>query len=292
MDNLIRDYIDFLSIEKRHSPNTVASYRRDIMKFRRAFHGVSLGTITNSDIRSFLLKLKQEGLASRSIARCLASIKSFFKFLLTEKHIEENVVEILESPKLWRKLPGVVSSREVDSLLACPDTRTPLGLRDRAMLEVLYATGLRVSELVSLKTTDVNLQVGYVRSLGKGSKERLVPMGDAARAAVEDYLQGGRAALLKGHAVGELFVSRRRHKMTRQCFWQIIKGYARRAGIKISVSPHTLRHAFATHLLERGADLRSVQQMLGHADISTTQIYTHVLQRRMREVHQRHHPRP
>jgi len=291
MDDLIRDYIDFLSVEKRHSPNTVASYRRDIMKFYRQFQDVPLNSVINSDIRAFLLKLKQEGLSARSIARCLASIKSFFRYLYAEKHIEENVVEILESPKLWKKLPGVISMREVDLLLACPDSRTPIGLRDRAMLEVLYATGLRVSELVSLKATDVNLQMGYVRSLGKGSKERLVPMGDAACAAVQDYLQQGRAALLKGRTAAEIFISRRRSKMTRQCFWQIIKAYARRAGIKAPVSPHAIRHAFATHLLERGADLRSVQQMLGHADISTTQIYTHVLHKHMRDVHQKHHPR-
>lgn len=292
MEGLLRDYIDFISIEKRHSPNTVASYRRDIMKFCREFHGISLNSITNSDISTFLLKLKQGGLSARSLARCLASMKSFFRFLYTEKHIEENVIETLESPKLWKKLPGVMSLREVDALLAGPDTSTTLGVRDRAMLEVLYATGLRVSELISLKTTDLNLQMGYIRSMGKGSKERLVPIGDAAKAAIEDYLERGRPLLLKGHSAAELFVTRLQGKMTRQYFWQIIKSYALRSGIKISVSPHTLRHAFATHLLERGADLRSVQQMLGHADISTTQIYTHVLQQRMRDIHEQFHPRP
>lgn len=292
MDSLVRDYIDFIAIEKRHSPNTVESYRRDIMKFCGEFRERSLNSITTSDITSFLMKLKQGGLSARSIARCLASLKSFFRFLCVEKHIDENVTEILGSSKQWRKLPGIMSLHEVDALLACPDTKTPLGVRDRAMLEILYAAGLRVSELVSLKCNDLNLEVGYLRSLGKGSKERLVPVGDAAKAAVRDYLLMSRPLLLKGRAVPELFVSQRRSKMTRQGFWKIIKQYARQAGIRIAVSPHTIRHAFATHLLERGADLRSVQQMLGHADISTTQIYTHVMQQRMRDIHEKYHPRP
>ncbi|MFQ5716289.1 MAG: site-specific tyrosine recombinase XerD [Nitrospinales bacterium] len=292
MKSLVRDYIDFISIEKRHSPNTVESYRRDLMKFCREFQGVSADSISNADIRSFLFKLKDEGLAARSIARCLASLKSFFRFLYIERHIKENVMDILESPKLWRKLPQVMSLEEVESLLACPNIAYPTGLRDRAMLEILYATGLRVTELVSLKTNGLNLQVGFLRVFGKGSKERVVPVGEAAKSAVEDYLLAGRPILAKGCNIPELFITRRKSGMTRQGFWKILKQYARQAGIKTPISPHTLRHAFATHLLGGGADLRSVQQMLGHADISTTQIYTHILQQRMRHIHDKFHPRP
>jgi integrase/recombinase XerD len=185
----------------------------------------------------------------------------------------------------------MVGLDEVEALLACPDPKTLLGVRDRAMLEVLYATGLRVSELVSLKSTDVDLEVGYIRSLGKGAKERVVPLGAVAIEAVQDYIDVARRVLLKGNTAHELFITRLGRKMTRQGFWKILKAYALKANIKTSVSPHTLRHAFATHLLERGADLRSVQEMLGHADISTTQIYTHILRDRMRKVHDKFHPR-
>lgn len=291
MDDLLREFTAFLSIEKRHSPNTVEGYRRDMVRFIRHFSGRPAGSLTTDDVRSFLIKLRKDGLSSASLARCLSSLKAFYKFLVGEKSVKENPVEILESPKLWRKLPEIMSVHEVDALLAVPGKNDCLGIRDRAMLEVLYASGLRVSELVSLKKSDLNLQVGYLRSLGKGSKERVVPMGETARAAVEDYLLRSRPALLKGRNAPEIFVTRRGGKMTRQGFWKILKRYASQANIKACISPHTLRHAFATHLLERGADLRSVQQMLGHSDISTTQIYTHILQERMRDIHDRFHPR-
>ena len=217
--------------------------------------------------------------------------QSFFNFLCSENYLKENPAEILESPKQWRKLPNVIGLDEVEALLACPDPKTVRGIRDKAMLEVLYATGLRVSELVSLKSSDVDLEVGYLRSLGKGSKERVVPMGAIALEAVQDYIDVARRVLLNGNTAHELFITRLGRKMTRQGFWKILKAYALKANIKTSVSPHTLRHAFATHLLERGAGLRSVQEMLGHADISTTQIYTHILQDRMRKVHDEFHPR-
>ncbi|MBI4382534.1 MAG: site-specific tyrosine recombinase XerD [Nitrospinae bacterium] len=291
MDGILREFLSFLSIEKRHSRNTADGYRRDIVRFIAHFQGRDMGSITTDDIRTFMIALRKDGLSSASSARCLSSLKSFFRFLASEKYIKENPVEILESPRRWRKLPESLSLAEVDAILSLPDKNTPLGLRDRAMLEVLYATGVRVSELISLKKSDLNLQVGYLRAFGKGSKERVVPMGDAAREAVEDYLLRSRPHFLKGRNAVELFVTQRAAKMTRQGFWKILKRYARQANVKSAVSPHTLRHAFATHLLERGADLRSVQQMLGHSDISTTQIYTHILQERMREIHDKFHPR-
>ncbi|KMP12569.1 recombinase XerD [Candidatus Nitromaritima sp. SCGC AAA799-C22] len=291
MNERIREYADYLKIEKRQSPNTVAAYRRDIQRLASHHSAKKLEELTARDVRSFLLKLREEGLASSTVARCLSSVKSFYNFLFTENRIAENPAEIIESPRPWRKLPDVMSTSEVDVLLSAPDAETPAGLRDRAMLELLYATGLRVSELVTVKGSAVDLRVGYLRTLGKGSKERVVPLGDAAREAVESYQLSGRPALLKGRGCAELFVTRRGRGMTRQGFWKVLKQYVLKAGIKIPVSPHTLRHAFATHLLERGADLRSVQQMLGHSDISTTQIYTHILQERMREVHDQYHPR-
>ncbi len=291
MDDLIREFVEFTAVEKRQSPNTMISYRRDVSKFAHFISGRPVHSVTSSDIRSFLLKLQEEGLASSSISRQLSSLKSFFKFLVNEKYIQDNPAEILESPRPWRKLPDVLSMKEVERLMASTRNDSPEGCRDRAMLEVLYATGLRVSELVSLKTNDVDLQVGFLRSMGKGSKERVVPIGEMARQALKDYLLRIRPVLLKGRRAAEIFITRRGKKMTRQGFWKALKQYVRRAGIKARVSPHTLRHAFATHLLERGADLRSVQQMLGHSDISTTQIYTHILEERMREVHHRFHPR-
>lgn len=291
MQNILKNYTDFLKIEKRYSTNTVDAYYRDISRFLDFTGEKPLEAFDSTRIRSYLIKCLDEGRNSRSTARYLSSLKSFFNFLREENYIKENPAEILESPKLWRKLPNVIGLDEVEALLACPDPKTLQGIRDKAMLEVLYATGLRVSELVSLKVSDVDLQVGYLRSMGKGSKERVVPLGAIAQEAVQDYIDVARRVLLKGNTAHDLFITRRGSKMTRQGFWKILKAYALKANIKTSVSPHTLRHAFATHLLERGADLRSVQEMLGHADISTTQIYTHILQDRMRKVHDKFHPR-
>jgi integrase/recombinase XerD len=288
---ILKEYTDFLKIEKRHSPNTVEAYGRDISRFIDFNGDLPLATVDPAQIREFLLKCREEGQDSRSTARYLSSLKSFFKFLCEEGHLEVNPAEILESPKIWRKLPGFLSLVDVEALLACPDPKTLFGVRDKAMLEILYATGLRVSELVSLKLDDVDLEVGFLRSMGKGSKERVVPIGAVAQSAVQDYLLMARQVFLKGKTAHELFITRRGSKMSRQGFWKILKAYALKANISTSISPHTLRHAFATHLLERGADLRSVQEMLGHSDISTTQIYTHILEERMREVHDRFHPR-
>jgi integrase/recombinase XerD len=291
MEELVREFTEHLFVEKRHSPHTVDGYRRDISRFVSFQPEASLKSITPSDIREFLLSLHNQGLSSRSIARSLSSLKSFFKYLVEESLIGENPVETLETPKIWRKLPHTLSLSEVESLLNQPNTETPLGLRNKAMLEVLYATGVRVSELISLELNDLNLEVGFIRSYGKGGKERVIPLGEVAQSYLKVYLEQSRPRLVKNKSLPALFISRRKMPMTRQAFWKILKQYALKANISVPASPHTLRHAFATHLLERGADLRSVQQMLGHSDISTTQIYTHVVQKRMREVFDKCHPR-
>jgi len=291
MNEFISTYVDFLKIEKRQSPNTIASYQYDINYFASYLLDIKLNDVCTSDVRSFLIFLREKGLASSTVARFLSSIKSFYRYLVIEKLILDNPIEIIDSPRPWRKLPNVLSTEEIDTLIAAPDIKTSGGLRDLAMLELLYATGLRVTELISLKLSAVDLSVGYLRTLGKGSKERVVPFGDAAKIAIEEYILRVRPSLSKNTQSTDLFLTRRGTKMTRQGFWKILKKYITKAKISGNVSPHTLRHAFATHLLERGADLRSVQQMLGHSDISSTQIYTHILKERMREVHDRFHPR-
>ena len=292
MNKYVSEYTDYLKIEKRQSQNTLAAYRRDVNRFAKYLPNKRLDDAKISDVRSFLVFLRnEEGLAPSSVARCLSSLKSFYEYLSIENLISENPTETIASPRPWRKLPNVMSVEEVDALIAAPDINTLAGIRDLAMLELIYATGLRVSELVSLKMSAVDLEVGYLRSLGKGSKERVVPIGDVAKTAIESYVNNARPLFQKKRRSGDLFLTRRGNAMTRQGFWKIIKKYSIKAKIEGPVSPHALRHAFATHLLERGADLRSVQMMLGHSDISTTQIYTHVLRQRMREVHERFHPR-
>ena len=295
MKSLIQEFYDYLRIEKRNSPHTVSAYRRDLSRFSAEFAGQKVDSVTTANIRDFLISLREQGLSPASVARSLSSIKSFFKYLCQDKQFQDNPAEILETPKRWRKLPDVLSSEDVDNLLKCPDLESVLGLRDKAMLEILYASGLRVSELINLQVSQLDMQVGYLRTLGKGSKERIVPIGAMAKRGVENYILNSRPALISSRKDGgkpeELFVTRRGRGMTRQGFWKLLKGYVTQANIRANVSPHTLRHAFATHLLERGADLRSVQQMLGHSDISTTQIYTHILGKRMLEIHQQFHPR-
>ena len=295
METLIQEFSDYLRIEKRNSPHTVSAYRRDLIRFSTELSGKTVDSVTTANIRNFLILLRGQGMSTSSIARSLSSIKSFFKYLCQDNQLKNNPAIILETPKRWRKLPDVLSLEDVDKLLKGPDLDSKLGIRDKAMLEILYASGLRVSELVSLRVSQVNLEVGYVRTLGKGSKERIVPIGTLAKRAVENYISNSRRALISsrkdGRKADELFLTRRGLGMTRQGFWKILKGYVAKVNIKPSVSPHILRHAFATHLLERGADLRSVQQMLGHSDISTTQIYTHILGKRMLEIYQQFHPR-
>ncbi|QPJ63284.1 MAG: site-specific tyrosine recombinase XerD [Candidatus Nitronauta litoralis] len=288
----LKEFSDYLKIEKRYSPNTVSSYGRDVLRFLDAMKGKKVQDISQQDVRNYLLTLKNEGISTRSSARALCSIKAFFRYLETGGHLDSNPAQILESPKLWKKLPTVLSITDIESILNGPDVNTPRGLRDKAMLEVLYATGLRVSELVQLKVSNLNLEVGFLRTFGKGNKERIIPLGDQAQQLLKQYLESGRPKFLKEcEQTGDLFLSNRGKGMSRQMFWQIIRKYARSGNVQGAVSPHSVRHAFATHLLERGADLRSVQQMLGHSDISTTQIYTHVLKERMKDVFEQFHPR-
>lgn len=293
-DLILEEFVNYLTVERRLASNTIESYNRDIIRFlefisirgTNAIDGVKIDII-----RSYLKNLLENRLSSASMARHLASIKVFFRFLVSEKQLDEDPTSYLESPKLWSRIPKVLTLKEVDLLLNQPDIKTHLGLRDKAMLEVLYATGLRVSELISLKTNDINLQAGFLISAGKGSKERVVPIGESALLATEKYLANSRPQLLKGKNKPELFLNRFGKKMTRQAFWKTIKKYALSAEIKTDISPHSLRHSFATHMLAGGANLPAIQQMLGHADIATTQIYTHIMKDRLLEVYDKFHPK-
>jgi len=287
-------YLDYLTVERGLAPNTRASYSADLLKFLTYLKagGISdWSQVRYSEVMGFLSQSQEQGLAPRSRARMLSALRGFFKFMLRDSHLRESPVANLASPRLRRQLPVILSVAEVERLLARPNLELPLGQRDTAMLEVLYGTGLRVSELVSLTMGRVNLEVGFLVVLGKGSRERIVPAGEAATEAVRSYVKEARPLLLKGRTTETLFVTNRGAAMTRQGFWKLLKKYGHEAGLKKKLSPHILRHSFATHLLERGADLRSVQMMLGHADISTTQIYTHVARERLREVHKKYHPR-
>ena len=287
-------YLEYLTVERGLAANTRASYSADLLKFLTYLKDRGIGDwslVGYSEVMSFLSRSQEQGLAPRSRARLLSALRGFFKFMVRDSHLKENPVANLTSPRLRRQLPSVLSVTQVERLLAQPNTELPLGQRDAAMLELLYGTGLRVSELVTLTLGRVNLEVGFVVVLGKGSRERIVPAGEAATEAVRHYVLESRPRLLKGRMNETLFVSNRGTAMTRQGFWKLIKKYGREGGINKELTPHSLRHSFATHLLERGADLRSVQMMLGHADISTTQIYTHVARERLREVHKKYHPR-
>ena len=287
-------YLDYLTVEKGLAANTRASYSADLLKFLNYLkdHGIDdWSQVHFPEIMAFLSRTQEQGLAPRSRARLLSAMRSFFKFMVRDSHLKKSPVANLTSPRLRRQLPIVLSVAEVERLLAQPNANLPLGQRDAAMLELLYGTGLRVTELITLTVGRVNLEVGFLVAHGKGAKERIVPMGETATQAVQSYTLGSRPRLLKGRMSEILFVSNRGTAMTRQGFWKLLKKYGRQAGMEKSLSPHTLRHSFATHLLERGADLRSVQMMLGHADISTTQIYTHVARERLREVHKKYHPR-
>jgi len=294
MEELIEEFLGYLSIERGLSKNTLDSYKRDLKRFFGFLKAKGIGSIDNvtrQDITAFMLSEKDRSLSSNSIAREIACLKSFFKYLTGQNKIKENVISVIESPKLWKKLPSTLTLGEVEALLKAPDIRDLMGLRDRACLELMYATGMRVSELVNLKMDDLNMEVGFVKCFGKGSKERIVPFGSKAREYVGRYIEKARPVFLKKRISNFLFLSRLGRPMSRQAFWKTIKKYARLAGIKKDITPHTLRHSFATHILERGADLRVVQEMLGHADISTTQIYTHVNKDRLKFIHQKFHPR-
>jgi integrase/recombinase XerD len=280
-----RDYL----IAQTVSPHTRNAYLSDLLQCSE-LSAQPMPEWQNDDISDVLLKLTQQGKSPRSIARCLSALRSFYKFLREQKLRDDNPVALHKTPKLGRALPKDLSEADVEALIYAPDTNTALGLRDRAMFEVLYACGLRVSELINLRLDLINLKQGYLRVLGKGNKERLIPMGQVACEWVEKYLNEARPSLYKT-ATDYLFLTQHGGIMSRQNFWYAIKRYALQAGIQAELSPHTLRHAFATHLLNHGADLRVVQMLLGHSDLSTTQIYTHVAQVRMQQLHQQHHPR-
>lgn len=284
-------FFNYIRVEKGLSENTVSSYRRDLLKFAEFAEKRPLAEIDRDDVRKFMRRLYGQGLGARSVARHLVSLRNFFRFLLKEGRLQRDVTAEIDSPQVELRLPKHLALDEVESLLRQPDASTPAGLRDKAMLELLYATGMRVSELVGLRSADFDPNMGVLRCLGKGSKERLIPVGKSALAAVESYLHQGRSQLLKHGESPYLFLNQRGGRLSRVGFWKIISRYGRTAAIATPITPHVVRHSFATHLLERGADLRSIQLMLGHSDISTTQIYTHVIKERLKQVYQAYHPR-
>ena len=293
MDILADQFINYLRVEKGLSDNTVKAYSRDLVKFFDFLENRNISPLNVSrDEISEHFGMLGQNLSSRSVARNISSVKMFFRFLVSEGKIKTSPARLLDTPKLSRRLPGILNQNEIETLLSQPDVSKPKGQRDKAMLELLYATGLRVSELISVRISGINLEGGFVRTLGKGSKERIIPMGDKAVSAIKEYLSHGRLQLARGGNTPYLFLNVRGNQMTRQGFWKILKNYARTALIRKKITPHSIRHSFASHLLEGGADLRAVQIMLGHSDISTTQIYTHVTRERLKALHEKCHPRP
>jgi len=293
---VISSFLMHVRVEKGLSANTISAYRRDLNKFEEFARKrkLTLESVGRDDLVDFLASLYRQKLESRTVARQLVTLRNFFRFAQIQELIPEDPSINLESPKIRRHLPGYLRLEEVEKLLEQPDSQTPTGLRDRAMLEVLYSTGLRVSELIGLGVSDLDPKVGCVRCIGKGDKERIVPVGKKALGMVDKYLREGRPQLLRNAKASSgpaLFVNRRGVGLSRVGVWKILSAYGRRAGLRVALTPHMLRHSFATHLLERGADLRSVQLMLGHADISTTQIYTHVVEERLKQIYKAHHPR-
>jgi integrase/recombinase XerD len=294
MDQLLDQFLHYLVVEKGLSQNTIEAYSHGLTRFLDHLKGKKIQDVRDVgkfDVQGFLLVLRKKNLNTKSVVRDLAAIRGFFRFLIQEGILKTNPIEDLESPKVAKTLPEILSLKEIEQILEQPNLETPLGMRDRAMLEMLYATGMRVSELTHLPTHQLNLEGGYVLLYGKGSKERIVPIGSEAMKWVILYLQGARRALSKGKESGFLFINRSGKGMSRQRFWKSLKNYAKKAGLHKRITPHLLRHSFASHLLERGADLRSVQMMLGHVDISTTQIYTHVTGEKLKKVHRQYHPR-
>ena len=294
MYSLIDEYLNFMVVEKGASPNTMDGYSRDLIRYAKFLTErgtVVLGKIGTEDVVAYLTFLHSLGLAANSMNRSLAALRGFYKYLLREKKIDHTPLSHIELAKIWTRIPEVLSREEMASLLTQPGTETPADFRDAAMLELMYATGIRVSELIGLTLNSINWHVGYLVASGKGEKERIVPIGRTAYDSVKKYIEMARPLLLKGSGCNLLFLNRFGKGLSRQGFWKIVKGYAALAGLGKRVHPHTFRHSFASHLLEGGADLRSVQIMLGHADISTTQIYTHVTRDRLKEVHRRYHPR-
>jgi integrase/recombinase XerD len=285
-----RAFLDFCRVEKGLAANSISSYRTDLKRLRLELP-VPDADATPEHLSAYVQSLYNAGMSARSIARHVATLRNFYAFLAREGTIARDAAELLTPPRQWSTLPKYLNREEVERLIAAPSDSKPTGVRDRAMLELLYATGLRVSELCALELSGVERQVGVLRVLGKGNKHRIVPFGESAGEALDRYLREARGALLRGQASPSVFVTARGQAMTRQAFWILLKGYGRKAGITARLTPHVVRHSFATHLVEGGADLRSVQVMLGHADISTTQVYTHVARRRLRDVVDQHHPR-
>ena len=286
-----KSFLDFCRVEKGLSANSLSSYLIDLQRLTSWIAPAAVRDASAQDLGRYIESLYSDGLSARSIARHMTTLRNFYNFLTREGEIQANPTEFLIPPKQWSNLPKYMNRKEIDQLLSTPDAKKPTGLRDRAMLELLYATGLRVTELCRLELSNIERDSGVLRVTGKGNKQRLVPFGESAGDAVGQYLNEGRPALLKGRASRFLFVTARGGAMTRQGFWKLLGGHGKKAGIFRDLTPHVVRHSFATHLVEGGADLRSVQIMLGHADISTTQVYTHVARRRLREIVDQHHPR-
>ena len=294
MKEFIDEFMNYLSVERGLAHNTLLAYRRDLDKYIDYLSQKGLQTaaqVTQEHVSNFMFDLKKHDMSPTTICRNLAAVKMFHRFLVRENLAKEDPTTLVDTPKLWMRIPSVLTQAEIESMINAACGRKVQEIRDQAILEIFYASGLRVSELSDLKTTSINYDVGFVRAIGKGSKERIIPLGMKAREALQKYLLKARPKLLRNHTNDFLFLSRLGQRISRQSLWAVIKYYARKANIKKTIKPHTLRHTFATHLLEHGADLRSVQEMLGHADISTTQIYTHVDKERLKSVHKQFHPR-
>lgn len=293
MENAIQDFIDYLHTDKQTSQNTEISYKRDLRKLASFLLENGIDTFadaTRTNLDAFVLYMEKKDFAASTISRSVASVRALYQYLFRERLIEDNPAEGLKPPRVEKKIPEILSVREVDKLLRQPDTKTPKGLRDKAMLELLYATGMRVSELIHLKLDSVNLSLGYITCQENG-KERIIPINHVSRKALEEYLENARDILLKGSQTTSLFTNCSGRAMSRQGFWKMLKGYAKTAGIDRDITPHTLRHSFAAHLLQNGADIKSVQEMLGHSDISTTQVYLRLNTRKIRDVYINSHPR-
>ena len=290
LSGAVRSFLDFCRVEKGLAANSLRSYQLDLQRLSGFFKG-SEKSASGEDLSRYVESLYSAGLSPRSIARHITTLRNFYSFLVREREIDRDPTEFLSPPKQWSTLPKYLNRDQVERLLTAPPLDKPTGMRDRAMIELLYAAGLRVTELCKLELSQVQRDLGVLRVTGKGNKQRVVPFGESAGEAIDRYLAEGRPNLLKGRASRFLFVTARASAMTRQCFWKLLGGYGKRVGIFHDLTPHVVRHSFATHLVEGGADLRSVQIMLGHADISTTQVYTHVARRRLREVVDQHHPR-
>jgi len=294
MNDFIDEYLNFLTVEKGVSRHTLDAYSRDLNRYISFIcsSGIKeIANVTPDDVISYLARIKKDGLNARSVNRALAAVRGFYKFLIREKKIDTNPVANIELAKVWTRLPDTLSKEEINLLLGEPGLKTPHAMRDTAMMELMYATGIRVSEMITLTMNNINWQVGYLVVMGKGSKERIVPIGRSAYNCLHEYINYARPGFVKAHATNTIFLNRSGRGLTRQGFWKILKKYAMKAGLQKKVHPHTFRHSFASHLLEGGADLRSVQTMLGHADISTTQIYTHITRERLKHIHKKYHPR-